>query len=241
MSIEALATLMPYPIKFESRRRNIQRFLNLESLKIETLWFPLIEIILKEKFKPKQPLKVAIDRTQWRDTNVFMISLIWDKRAIPLYWQLLDKRGSSNLEEQQSLITPILELLKDYEIIILGDREFGSVKLGQWLCQQQVKFVLRIKQERYIQSDEEDYTRLSQLGLLPGTRFYLRGVKVTKQKGLGTFNVAAYYWQSRKPRNFSSWMKASSDRIPHVMLNGAQLSEASLGFRLKCDRTNIKI
>ena len=52
-----------------------------------------------------------------------MISLIGDKRAIPLYWQLLDKRGSSNLEEQQALITPILELLKDYEIIIRGDRE----------------------------------------------------------------------------------------------------------------------
>jgi Transposase DDE domain len=193
VSIESLATLMPYPIKFESRRRNIQRFLNLESLKIETLWFPLIEIILKEKFKPEHPLKLAIDRTQWRDKNVFMISLIWDKRAIPLYWQLLDKRGSSNLEEQQALITPILELLKDYEIIILGDREFGSVKLGQWLCQQQVKFVLRIKQERYIQSDGEDYTRLSELGLLPGTRFYLRGVKVTKQKGFGSFNIAAYW------------------------------------------------
>jgi hypothetical protein len=34
---------------------------------------------------------------------------------------------------------------------------------------------------------------LSELGLLPGTRFYLRGVKVTKQKGFGTFNVAAYW------------------------------------------------
>ena len=55
--------------------------------------------------------------------KVFVISLIWDKRAIPLYWQLLDKRGSSNLAEQKSLITPILGLLKDYEIIILGDRE----------------------------------------------------------------------------------------------------------------------
>ncbi len=193
VSIEALATLMPYPIKFESRRRNIQRFLKLDCLQIETLWFPLIEIILKEKFKPQYPLKLAIDRTQWRDKNVFMISLIWDKRAIPLYWQLLDKRGSSNLEEQQALITPMLELLKDYEIILLGDREFGSVKLGQWLCQQQVKFVLRIKQERYIQSDGEDYTRLSELGLLPGTRFYLRGVKVTKQKGFGSFNIAAYW------------------------------------------------
>jgi hypothetical protein len=86
---------------------------------------------LKEKFKKNQALKVAIDRTQWRAKNVFVISLIWDKRGIPLYWQLLDKRGSSNLSEEQALISPILELLQDYEIIIIGDREFGSVKLAK--------------------------------------------------------------------------------------------------------------
>jgi hypothetical protein len=97
-------------------------------------------------------LKVAIDRTQWRDKNVFVISLIWDKRGIPLYGQLLNKRGSSNIAQQQALISPVKELLKDYEIIILGDREFWSVKLASWLCEKQVKFVLRIKQERYIQS-----------------------------------------------------------------------------------------
>ncbi|MEG4507975.1 hypothetical protein QUA81_30400 [Microcoleus sp. F6_B4] len=76
---------------------------------------------MKEKFKKSQTLKLAIDRTQWRDKNVFVISLIWNKRGIPLYWQLLDKRGSSNLSEQQALISPILELLQDYEIIIIGD------------------------------------------------------------------------------------------------------------------------
>ncbi len=135
---------MPYPIQFESRRRNLQRFLKLSCLEIETLWFPLVEEIIKTKFSKIQTLKLTIDRTQWRDKNVFVISLIWDKRAIPLYWQLLDKRGSSNLVEQKSLITPILGLLKDYEIIILGDREFGSVKLASWLCEQQVKFVFRV-------------------------------------------------------------------------------------------------
>lgn len=88
VSIELLATLMPYPIQFESRRRNLQRFLKLESLQIETLWFPLIQILLKEKFKSKHPLKLAIDRTQWKDKNVFLSSRIWEKRAIPLYGQL---------------------------------------------------------------------------------------------------------------------------------------------------------
>lgn len=39
VSIEALATLMPYPILFESRRRAIQRFLKLPSLKMRSSGF----------------------------------------------------------------------------------------------------------------------------------------------------------------------------------------------------------
>jgi hypothetical protein len=31
------------------------------------------------------------------------------------------------------------------------------------------------------------------LGLLPGTSFYLSDVKVTKQKGFGTFDIAGYW------------------------------------------------
>ena len=200
VSLELLASLMPYPIQFESRRRSLQRFLKLSCLEIKTLWFPLVEEIIKTKFSKTQILKLTIDRTQWRDKNVFVISLIWDKRAIPLYWQLLDKRGSSNQAEQKSLITPILGLLKDYEIIILGDREFGSVKLASWLCEEQVKFILRVKRERYIQQESSDYTHLSELGLLPGTSFFLTGVKVTKQKGFCKFNVAGYWRRKYRGR-----------------------------------------
>jgi hypothetical protein len=78
---------------------------------------------------------VAIDRTQLRDKNIFMISLIWEHRPLPLYRQILSKRGSSNLQEQQLLIPPILSLLKKYQLLVLGDREFGSLKLASWLCE----------------------------------------------------------------------------------------------------------
>ena len=37
VSIELLATVMPYPIAFESRRRAIQRFLKFPALNIEKL------------------------------------------------------------------------------------------------------------------------------------------------------------------------------------------------------------
>ncbi len=63
VSIELLASVMPYPIQFESRRRSLQRFLKLECLNIESLWFPVVKEILKAKFKKSKPLKLAMDRT----------------------------------------------------------------------------------------------------------------------------------------------------------------------------------
>ena len=42
VSIERLATVWSYPVLFESRRRNLQRFFKLPVLRIETLWFPLV-------------------------------------------------------------------------------------------------------------------------------------------------------------------------------------------------------
>ncbi len=78
-------------------------------------------------------------------------------------------------------------------MIVLGDREFGSVKLASWLCERQVKFIFRVKQGRYIQEEKSDYIRLSDMGLVPGTSFYLVETKFTKQKGFGNFDIAGYW------------------------------------------------
>jgi hypothetical protein len=111
----------------------------------------------------------------------------------------------------KALITPILELLADYKIIILGDREFGSVKLAYWLCQKKVKFILRVKQGRYIQENNSDYILLSDMGLLPGKSFYLSDVKVTKQKGFGSFDIAAYWLRKyREKEEDKGWYLLSN-------------------------------
>jgi hypothetical protein len=148
--IERLAAHFPLPILFESRRRHIQRFLLLTNLSVPIIWFPLVEAIIKLKFKFGERLYLAIDRTQWKDKNLFLVAVVIDKRGIPLYWQFLDKRGSSNLVEQQALLRPVLKLLKKYELVILGDREFHSVTLAAWLNQKKVYFVFRQKKDTYI-------------------------------------------------------------------------------------------
>ena len=52
--------------------------------------------------------------------------MIWHKRALPIYWRFLTHTGSSNLATQQALLRPVLRLLKGYEIVIVGDREFRT-------------------------------------------------------------------------------------------------------------------
>jgi len=115
VTIEKLATVFPQPILFESRRRSIQRFLSLPQLSLQLFWFPLLKHWVKvSQFQSGKRLTFAIDRTQWRDQNVFFISLIEERRAIPIFWQSLPKRGSSNLGEQKALIRPLLRLFKGY-------------------------------------------------------------------------------------------------------------------------------
>lgn len=104
-----------------------------------------------QKRKHGKRLIFAIDRTQWREQNVFIISLIEERRAIPVYWLILQKRGCSNLREQKVLIRPVLQLFKGYRLLVLADREFHRIKLAHWLHSKGIDFVLRQQESTYIQ------------------------------------------------------------------------------------------
>jgi hypothetical protein len=185
VTIEKLATVFPQPILLESRRRSIQRFLSLPQLSLQLLWFPLLKHWVKvSQLQSGKRLTFAIDRTQWRDQNVFFISLIEQRRAIPIFWQSLPKRGSSNLSEQKALIRPLLRLFKGYRILVLGDREFHSVKLASWLQSKRIDFVLRQKQGTYVRLPNSSFQQLAALRLVPGVSLFFENVQFTKQKGL---------------------------------------------------------
>ena len=113
VSLETLATALPIPILFESRRKKIQRFLSLPNLKIEKIWFPIVTTWLEQNFTSEKIIYVVIDRTNWACVNLFMVSVVWDKRTFPIYFELLPKLGSSNIDEQKSIISKVLPLFKN--------------------------------------------------------------------------------------------------------------------------------
>ncbi len=190
VSLESLATILPIPITFESRRKRIQRFLSLPNLKIEKIWFPIVTEWLETQFTSETIIHVVIDRTNWAWVNLFMVSVVWDKRTFPVYFELLPKLGSSNVEEQTAIISQVLPIFKNYRICILGDREFCSVKLANWLGQRNVYFCLRLKKNHFIEMQKGIWVELKDLGLTPGVSFFIKGVKVTKINGFISFNVA---------------------------------------------------
>ena len=153
-----------------------------------------------------------------------MISVVWRKRALPIYWVLLEKKGSSNVKEQIALIRPVLRLFCQYELVILGDREFHGVELSYWLkkrnrtakkpiCLVRVPlrltkargriryFAFRERKDVYIRRSKKNQKRFQDLNLTPGVKVFEKNIFVTKQKGFGRFNVLAY--QKRKYKNHS--------------------------------------
>jgi hypothetical protein len=126
-----------------------------------------------------------------------MISVVWDKRSIPIYFKLLDKLGSSNFDEQEAVFKKALPIFNNYKTVVLGDREFCSIKLANWLTEQKVYFCLRIKKDAFIEIEPEVWLQLKNSGLSPGVSFFYQGIKYTKSTGFISFNLAGKWKRKR--------------------------------------------
>jgi hypothetical protein len=125
-----------------------------------------------------------------------MVSAIVQKRAFPIFGTLLNKQGASNLAEQQQVLRPVIRLLKKYKLIIIGDREFHSIELAQWLHRQRVSFVLRQKSNTTFREKKQPFQSLDTLPIKPGIRLFYPKISCTQKKSFSRFKLAAY-WQRK--------------------------------------------
>ncbi len=153
------------------------------------------------------------------------MSVIWLKKACPIYWNFLDKPGCSNLLEQQALLRPVIRMLKSYDYVIVGDREFHSVELGKWLQAEGVAFAISQKSDTYIKVKSGDFQQLKSLGLSPEMKKIITKVKVTKSKGFAKFSIACYWKRKYKNRNV--------DEPWYILTNLNSLSEALTAYKAR--------
>ena len=96
VKLEELARRFPYPIQLRSRVKRIQRFLDLKQFDIKSLWFAILFRWVKEEWNQGEAMYLVLDRSQWRAINLLMVSIVYEHRAIPVYFTLLPKKGNSN-------------------------------------------------------------------------------------------------------------------------------------------------
>jgi hypothetical protein len=93
---------------------------------------------------------LTVDRTNWQwgksDINILTLAIAFKGIAIPIYWELLDKKGNSDTPERVALIQKfIYRFGKDCIAGILADREFIGDSWFAWLLQERISFYIRIK------------------------------------------------------------------------------------------------
>ena len=130
----------------ESCYKRIQRFFRF--LKFDP--FAVASMVITFFGLKNKKLNLAIDRTNWKfgkvNINILMLTVAYKGIALPLMWSCLEKRGNSNTLERIDLIKRILLLIGAENIeCILGDREFVGAEWIQWLDDQGIPFLFRIR------------------------------------------------------------------------------------------------
>lgn len=148
----------------DSRYKRIHRFFS----KFEIDFTCVARWIFALFFNNHQKVYLAIDRTNWywgkAKINVFMLSICYEGIAIPLFWKLLEKAGSTSAREQIELVSRFVNTFGKERIQgLLGDREFPNKELIEWLVAEDIPFYLRIKGDVQIWINKKKFKTSSQL------------------------------------------------------------------------------
>ena len=146
INLVQISSVMCGHAKQASHYKRIQRFLRFFQLPFAELARFVIALM---GLKP--PFVITIDRTDWylgeTPLNVLLLGIAFQGVSFPLLWTILEKKGCSDTSERIALIEDYLHLFGRQSIeFICADREFLGVDWLAFLCQQQIPFRLRLKE-----------------------------------------------------------------------------------------------
>ncbi len=141
-----LATQVGKDVKVESSYRRLQRFFSKSHFSPNGIALFITRLFFNDSIK----WTLAIDRTNWQygrvNINILMLSICYKGRAIPVFWMMLNKKGNSNTCERIQLLNRFIRLFgKDRIEALTADREFIGKDFFDYLDQQGIPFVIRIK------------------------------------------------------------------------------------------------
>jgi len=209
VNLQKVAESMEGTAKVESNYRRIQRL-----FKGQVIDYKVTAKLLSSILPNDEKWVLTMDRTNWKlgksNVNLLVLGVAYKGMAIPLLWKFLTieeeidgelrergKRGNSNTEERKDMISDFIEIFGVEKIASLtADREFIGEKWFNWLKENKIPFVIRLKSnslidENYFGSKDlkelfshikkDEFYAFGKTEIF-NTELYLGGIKATKSK-----------------------------------------------------------
>jgi hypothetical protein len=191
ISLPLIANAIISTAKASSRVRRLQRFLRNSHVCVRAYYDGLIRAALAEW--TDRTLYLALDTTSLAGRLVICrVALIYRGRAIPLVWQVYDRKSVMLAwADYKDLLDHARTLLPTpCRVILLGDRGFRTTELMQW-CRLEAKwhFRLRLKSDQLVRLADGRLWALCELHLARGMVRFLQQVYLGEE-GYGPLNVA---------------------------------------------------
>ena len=107
--------------------------------------------------------------------------------------------------------------------MVLGDREFCSLDLAQWLVARNTGFCLRLKKNTCVEVENQIWQRLDELAIKPGVALYYQGRRIRKTGPVSGFALAAKCQRNyRSQRTKSPW---------YILTNQGSLTVAIAAYK----------
>jgi hypothetical protein len=192
LQVGQILTATPLAGTHDSLKKRVQRFLKNASVTSKLYYEPLARRILQRLATGGARIHLTVDRTEWGDFNILYVCVGWRGRALPLLWGMLGP-GASSFAEQKALLAVVAEWLPPRaEVLLLGDREFGTGVLAQWALRQGWGVCLRLRAHEYVCRAGAPSFEMLPL-LLPGERRFWSHVAFTQKHGVSGLNLAMYW------------------------------------------------
>jgi hypothetical protein len=176
-----VAKKMPSKAQVTSREKQLERWYQNENVSYTSHMLPFVQELLAHL--SSHTFVLAIDGSEvGRNCVCLMVSLIYQKRAIPLLW-LVRKGSKGHFPAQMhvALLSELQQLLPEQvSVILVGDGEFDSIELQSFLTDAGWGYVCRTAKNSLIQLDG-DCMRLDQIDAWPDCCLPLPDVYFSQQ------------------------------------------------------------
>jgi hypothetical protein len=192
LQLGQIVTALPLEGSRDTLKKRVQRFAKNAGVRVEVYYEPVARQILQRLVASGARLHLTVDRTEWGNFNLLYVCVGWRGRALPLLWTPLGP-GASSFAEQKALLGTVAGWLPPgADVLLLGDREFGTGILAQWALQQGWGVGLRLRAHEYVRRAGTASFEMLPL-LLPGERRFWSQVAFTQKHAVVGLNLAMYW------------------------------------------------